>query len=89
MQQPPGYEVECNEEKIHRFKKALFGLKQVPRAWYSRIHIYMIKNAFCRRNIEIILYTKVNEHGKILIVCLYVEDMIFTGDFVIDELKQL
>ena len=68
-------------------KKALYGLKQAPRAWYSRIDSYMIKNGFCRNSIEPTLYTKVNEHGNILIVCLYVDDMIFTGDLEIDEFK--
>ena len=47
----------------------------------------MIKNGFYRRNIQPPLYTKVNEHGKILIICLYVDDMIFTGDFELDEFK--
>ena len=27
------------------------------------------------------LYTKVNEQGKMLIVCWYVDDLIFIGDF--------
>lgn len=87
MQQPLAYEVESNEEKVYRLKKALYGLKQAPRAWYSRINNYMIKSGFCRSNIEPTLYTKVNEQEHILIVCLYVDDMIFTGDFEIDEFK--
>jgi len=45
----------------------------------------MIKNGFCRNNIESTLYTKVNEHGHIFIACLYVDDMIYIGDFEIDE----
>eukprot|EP00253_Pinus_taeda_P019929 PITA_19929 len=84
---PPRYEVEGKEDKIYRLKKELYGLKQAPRAWYSRIDSYMIKNGFCRRNIETTLYTNVNEHGKILIVCVYVDDMIFTGDFELEEFK--
>ena len=87
MQQPPGYEVEGKEDKVYRLKKALYGLKQAPRAWYSRIDNYMIKNGFCIRSIEPTLYTKVNEHGQILIVCLYVDDMIFTCDLELDEFK--
>ena len=47
----------------------------------------MIKNGFCRSNIKPTLYTKVNENGHILIVCLYVDDMIFTGDLELDEFK--
>ena len=87
MQQPPGYEVEGKEDKVYRLKKVLHGLKQAPRAWYSRIVSYMIKNGFCRSNIELTLYTKVNEHEQILIVFLYVDDMIFTGDLELDELR--
>ena len=63
------------------------GLEKEPRAWYSRINNYMIKNGFCRSNIEPTLHTKVNEHGQILIFCLYVDDIIFTGDFELDEFK--
>ena len=48
----------------------------------------MIKNGFCRSNIEPTLYTKVNEHEQILIVCLYVDDMIFTGDLELYEFKE-
>jgi len=87
VQQPPGYEVEGQEDKIYRLKKAFYGLKHVPRAWYRRIDNYIIKNGFCRSNIEPTLYTKVNKHGWILIVCLYVDDMIYIGDHGLDEFK--
>eukprot|EP00253_Pinus_taeda_P034724 PITA_34724 len=50
--QPLGYEVEGNEDKVYRLKKALYGLKQVLRVWYSIIDSYMIKNGFCRSNME-------------------------------------
>ena len=33
------------------------------------------------------LYTKVNEQGNMLIVCMYVHDLIFTGDFGIKEFR--
>ena len=65
----------------------LYELKQVPRAWYNRIETYMIKNGFWRSNIEPTLYTKVNERGHILIVCLYVDAKVFTCDFELDEFK--
>ena len=87
IQFPPGYEVEGNEVKVYKLKKVLYGLKRALRAWYSRIDNYMIKKGFCRSNIEPTFYTKVNKHGKFLIVCLYVDDMIFTGDFELDEFK--
>jgi hypothetical protein len=33
------------------------------------------------------LYTNINQGGKILIVCLYVDDLILTGDLFIDDFK--
>eukprot|EP00253_Pinus_taeda_P028374 PITA_28374 len=78
---------ESNEDKVYRLKKVLYGLKKAPGAWYSRIDSYMIKNGFCKSNIEPTLYTKVNEHGHILIVFIFVDDMTLTGDFDIDEFK--
>ena len=84
VQQPPGYEVEGKEDKFYRLKKALYGMKQAPSVWYSRTCSIMIKNGFQRSNIKATLQKKVNEHGQILIVFLYVDDMIFTCDLELD-----
>ena len=62
-------------------------MKQAPRAWYSRIDSYLIENGFHRSESEPTLYTKVDEQGKMLIVCLYVDDLIFIGDFGIAYFK--
>lgn len=44
--QPPGYEVEVQEDKVHRLRKALSGLKQALHAWYNRIYAYFLDNGF-------------------------------------------
>ena len=72
---------------MYRLKKELYGLKQAPRAWYSWIDSYLTENGFHRSKSEPTLYTKVNEQVKMLIVCLYVDDLIFTGDFGITDCK--
>ena len=72
---------------MYRLKKALYGLKQAPRSLYCCIDSYLTENGFHRSEIELTLYTKVDEHGMMLIVCLYVENLIFTGDFGIKEFK--
>jgi hypothetical protein len=41
VEQPQGYEVPGQEDKVYRLKKALYGLKQALRAWYSRIDSYL------------------------------------------------
>ena len=56
-------------------------------AWYSWIDSYLIENGFHRSESELTLYIKVNEQGKMLILCLYVDDLIFTSDFSIEYFK--
>ncbi|GKA99022.1 retrovirus-related pol polyprotein from transposon TNT 1-94, partial [Tanacetum coccineum] len=80
VDQPPGYEVKGQESKVYRLKKALYGLKQAPRAWYSRIEAYFIREGFTKCPYEHTLFIKFGAGGKILIVCLYVDDLIYTGN---------
>lgn len=42
MEQPLGFVVEGQEEKVYLLQKALCGLKQMPRAWYGRTHILIV-----------------------------------------------
>ncbi|KAM1007578.1 hypothetical protein ACFX2A_004219 [Malus domestica] len=80
VEQPQGYEQKESESKVYRLKMALYGLKQAPQAWYSRIETYFIKESFNKYPYEHTLFIKVANEGKILIVCLYVDDLIFTGN---------
>jgi hypothetical protein len=41
VEQPQGYEVPGQEDKVYILKKALYGLNQDPKAWYSRIDSYL------------------------------------------------
>eukprot|EP00253_Pinus_taeda_P019337 PITA_19337 len=78
IEQPLGYEKKGQEHKVCRLKKSRYGLKQAPRAWYNMIDSYLQKNGFEKCDGESTLYIK-EKDGKILIVVLYVDDVIFTG----------
>ena len=80
VEQPQGYEQEGSREKVLKLKKALYGLKQAPRSWYSKIENYFLKEGFERCNHESTLFVKTNAGGKVLIISLYVDDLIFTGN---------
>ena len=80
VEQPHGYEKKNEEYKVYKLKKALYGLKQAPRAWYNRIETYFVKKRFERCSYEHTLFTKTGNGGKILIVSLYVDDLIFIGN---------
>ncbi|CAJ2633694.1 unnamed protein product [Trifolium pratense] len=79
IEQPQGYEVKGEEEKVLKLKKSLYGLKQAPRAWNARIDKYFQDKNFIKCPYEHALYIKA-QGGDILIVCLYVDDLIFTGN---------
>lgn len=80
LQQPPGFVKRGEEEKVYKLRKALYGLKQSPRAWYDRINNFFLKNGFERCPFEHTLYMKKHSKGGFMIVSLYVDDLIFTGD---------
>ena len=77
FEQPPGYVKVGDEFKVYHLKKALYGFKQAPRSWYSRIEAYFLKEGFSKFPYEHTLFVKV-EGGKILVVSLYVDDLIYT-----------
>ena len=79
IQQPLGYDAKGYKNEVFKLKKALFGLKQAPRAWNSRIDKYFQENNFYKCPHEHALYYK-NINGDVLLVCLYVDDLIFTGN---------
>ena len=79
VDQPEGYVAIGNEHKVYKLHKALYGLKQEPRAWYSRIDQYFLENDFERSMNEHTVYKKRLRKNEILLVCLYVDDIIYMG----------
>ena len=78
IEQPLGYKVKGEEDKVLMLKKALYGLKQASRAWYNLIDKYFQENNFTKCPHEHIFYVKIKDRD-ILIMCIYVDHLIFTG----------
>lgn len=79
VEQPLGFEEKGKEDHVLHLHKALYGLKQAPRAWYNRIDEFFRRENFKRSDNDHALYTKETD-GKLLVVCIYVDDLIVTGD---------
>jgi hypothetical protein len=79
IEKPEGFEIFNSESHVCRLKRALYGLKQGPHAWYTQIDNYFIESGFTKSEADANLYQIVVE-GKILIIFLYVDDLILTGD---------
>ncbi|GJX18674.1 putative ribonuclease H-like domain-containing protein [Tanacetum coccineum] len=74
--QPAGFEDLNFPERVYKVEKALYGLHQVPRAWYEALSTYLLDNGFQRGKIDKTLFIK-NHKGDILLVQVYVDDIIF------------
>nr|GEW92463.1 hypothetical protein [Tanacetum cinerariifolium] len=46
--QPPGFKDPDYPDKVYKVVKALYGLHQVPRAWYEILANYLLKNDLCK-----------------------------------------
>lgn len=71
--QPEGFILEQN--KVCLLKKALYGLRESPRAWYECFHNYIISLGFDRSKHDNCLYTKTNKMAQVYIL-LYVDDLL-------------
>ena len=56
IEQPKGFDVENKETHVCRLQRALYGIKQAPRAWYSRIDNYLREMGFQRSEANHNLY---------------------------------
>ena len=80
IEKPQGYEKKCQEDKAYKLKKALYGLKKAPHAWYSRIEAHFFKEGFERCNCNHTLFVQTGDGGKILIFSQCVDVLSFTGN---------
>ncbi|GKV24984.1 hypothetical protein SLEP1_g34508 [Rubroshorea leprosula] len=80
VKQPPGFMKQGSEDKVYRLKKALYGLKQAPRAWNKCVDSFFLQAGFEKCPSEHALYVKINNFGDILLLCLYVDDLIFISN---------
>lgn len=88
--QPPGFVKKGQEHLVCKLHKALYGLKQAPRSWYDKIDSFFVQHSFHKSLNDPNLYTKINKQRQIILISLYVDDMIITGNAnsLIKEIKQ-
>ena len=64
--------------RVCRLRRALYGLKQTPRAWFAKFSSTISQDGFSRSFFNTTLFLRLFDHG-ITILLWYVDDMIITG----------
>ena len=85
IEQPKGFQLLEEKYYVCKLKKALYGLKKAPSAWYSRLEKYLQQQGFKTRVEDSNIYIKVENENMITIV-VYVDDIIFGNNT--DNLSQ-
>ena len=85
IEQPEGFVVENNKDKVCKLHKALYGLKKAPRALYERPDKYLVQIGFERNDDNNNMYIKSEEGKEILISEIFVDDIIFGGKEVLSK----
>nr|GEX83209.1 hypothetical protein [Tanacetum cinerariifolium] len=74
--QPKGFIDADHPSHVYKLKKALYGLKKVPRAWYYELSAFLLQNHFFKGTIDPTLFIR-RFKDDILVFQVYVDVIIF------------
>jgi hypothetical protein len=80
MEVPPGYGNNLAAHTVCKLKKALYDLKQSPRAWFGRFARVMMAMGYRQSQGDHTLFIKHSPSGGVTALLVYVDDIIVTGD---------
>jgi hypothetical protein len=78
MQQPPGFEDDRYPSHVCKLQRALYGLKQSPRAWYARLSALLVDLGFVPSKADTSLFT-FSRDGVQVYMLVYVDDIVIAG----------
>nr|GEW35631.1 zinc finger, CCHC-type [Tanacetum cinerariifolium] len=79
MNQPYGFIMHGNENKVCKLIKSLCGLKQTPKQWHQKLDKVVLSNGYLLNQADKCVCTKFDKFGKGVIICLYNDDMLIFG----------
>ncbi|GJZ72559.1 retrovirus-related pol polyprotein from transposon TNT 1-94 [Tanacetum coccineum] len=78
VSQPERFVDQNNPLHVYKLKKAVYGLKQAPCAWYDMLSSFLISQKFSKGTVDPTLFTW-HAGNDILLVQIYVDDIIFAS----------
>ena len=80
MDQPPGFTHTDLPNHVCQLRKAIYGLRQAPRAWYQELRNFLISEGFTNSHSDTSLFMLYSP-TSVLYLLVYVDDII-TGSSV-------
>lgn len=78
MKLPPGFS-SPDDKRVCRLKKSIYGLRQSPRCWFSKLSKALLEFGFKQNYKDYSLFT-LTRKGATLFVLVYVDDLIVGGN---------
>jgi hypothetical protein len=78
MEQVPGFE-EGGPDMVCKLHKSLYGLRQAPRAWHTKLRTELEAMGFTAANADASLFVRWEPDGSITLVCAFVDDCLVAG----------
>jgi hypothetical protein len=76
VEQPEVFMLLENQDYVCNLKRVMYGLKQAPSAWFSRLDQYLQKQEYKRGTTQNDIYIKIEDQTMIFVV-VYVDHIIF------------
>ena len=78
MDQPEGFVIPGQEQKVCKLDKSLYGPKQAPKQWHEKFNNLVISHGFEVNESDKCIYYK-SENNICTIICLYVDNLLIFG----------
>jgi hypothetical protein len=78
MEQPRGFVDPTHPHHVYRLHKAIYDLKQAPRAWFTRLSQALFELGFYSSAIDTSLFTYYHSNVTLYLL-VYVDDILITG----------
>ncbi|CAL1359087.1 unnamed protein product [Linum trigynum] len=79
MTQPPGFRDPAHPDHVCRLRRAIYGLRQAPRAWYDALSAFLISCGFVKTCSDASLFVY-SRNGVQAYFLMYVDDLLLTGN---------
>nr|GFD36020.1 retrovirus-related Pol polyprotein from transposon TNT 1-94 [Tanacetum cinerariifolium] len=67
VSQPDGFVDSDNPNHVYKLKKALYRLKQAPRAWYDMLSSFLLSQDFSKGSVDPTLFIRRNSNDLLLV----------------------